>query len=52
MFAMEDVRCSDVNGIDILFFERGLQILVGVSLYPVAITQFLVFFRVSSDKRG
>src|SRR6188472_1196146 len=49
MFAVENVGRSDVNGIDLLPFKRGFQIIVGVSLYAIALAQFAVLLTISSD---
>src|SRR5436190_13042017 len=51
MFAVENVGRSDVNGIDLLPFKRGFQIIVGISLYAIALAQFAVLFTISSDDR-
>src|SRR5947207_14069840 len=51
MFAVENVGRSDVNGIDLLPFKRGFQIIVGISLYAIALAQFAVLFTSSSDDR-
>ena len=49
VFAVENVGRSDVNGIDLLLFKRGFQIIVRISLYAVALAQFAVLFTTSSD---
>ena len=36
-------------GIDLLLFKRGFQIIVGISLYAIALAQFAVLFTTSSD---
>src|SRR5438067_3032259 len=51
MFAVENVGRSDVNGIDLLPFKRGFQIIVVISLYAIALAQFAVLFTISSDDR-
>jgi hypothetical protein len=49
MFTVENVGRSDVNGIDLLLFKRGFQIIVGISLYAIALAQFAVLLTISSD---
>src|SRR5204862_3900614 len=51
VFAVENVGRSDVNGIDLLPFKRGFQIIVVISLYAIALAQFAVLFTISSDDR-
>jgi len=51
MFAVENVRRRNVSRINLLLFERLFQVVVGVGVYAVALTQFAFFLTISGDER-
>jgi hypothetical protein len=52
IFAVENVRCSNVKGIDLLLLDRVFQIVIGVGVYAVALAQFAVLLRLPGDERS